>query len=316
MNTVPDNKPSSRHGQTLKAILASVSSSRPWFVARWRDGSAGRRSPRQISGLAALGWFWGLVLLTLLGGAALLEYLGPPAPRTHAGLAAVATEQPALGEATAPGDRPGPIAAATPAESRPGASAGPGSSDETAEDSRRRTPPLTMAEAAATALPASVPPQALFPATEAVPAAAARPGLVTAPDAPAPAPAAAAEDIARVAPEEIRPQTLPASPLEAEDSRAAVPAPRRAATDAAAPEPRLDRVAVPHAPRALQAGGTRSPEATRRAVFPSQAQTDQPAEGSPSLDRRCRSVLVRVQLEEKPTDADRAYLRAGCRSRD
>ncbi|MFC4169298.1 hypothetical protein [Teichococcus aestuarii] len=98
--------------------------------------------------------------------------------------------------------------------------------------------------------------------------------------------------------------TPPGGPLPlAAPEPAAVPPPRpalRAAAPKAAPQaegaPPLLAIAPPPAPPPARAA---TPAAPARAASPA--------------ERRCRSIIVRVQLGEEPSYADRRFLRGGCR---
>jgi hypothetical protein len=77
----------------------------------------------------------------------------------------------------------------------------------------------------------------------------------------------------------------------------------------------------PAPPPPPAAGAKRAPQAAppwRQAAGAdrSAAVTDTPARPAWPLDQRCRDILVRALLGEKPSDASRSYLRAGCGARD
>jgi hypothetical protein len=77
-------------------------------------------------------------------------------------------------------------------------------------------------------------------------------------------------------------------------------------------------LAVPWAVPAPSHQDTPSP-VTRQQVRPPKPRLPRPVSAgtehisSPVVGQRCRSIILRVQLGEEPSDADRVYLRRGCR---
>lgn len=203
---------------------------------------------------------------------------------------------------------PGPAAqagAAIPAEPDPAppvAPPGPPASEATAPEA----PAESSAADAAKPPAAAEPPPALPPAA-----------LPPAADAAEPPAAVAAEPPPAAAPE------LSQVPTQ-ETDLAEPPAPKPAAPDAGPPTPDPAIAAKPpphgtltvtaalpaHAGARRAAGSMATPPAA--AAIPAA----RPAEDRPSLadERRCRDIVLRAQLGKDPSDADKQFLRNGCRS--
>jgi hypothetical protein len=78
-----------------------------------------------------------------------------------------------------------------------------------------------------------------------------------------------------------------------------------------APPPPPPAAGAKRAPQAAPPWRQAAAGADRPAVA-----TDTPARPAWPLDQRCRDILIRALLGEKPSDASRSYLRAGCGARD
>lgn len=115
-------------------------------------------------------------------------------------------------------------------------------------------------------------------------------------------------------------------PVPLEDPLAALPEARElAATPAAAPLPLVapEPAAVPPPGQALRATSPEEDAPPRLALAPpprflpaARAATAAPAVPAQAVSpagQRCRSIIVRVQLGEEPSHADRSFLRGGCR---
>lgn len=215
---------------------------------------------------------------------ALAERAGEPAPPEPDPLA---SPQAVAGPAADPAP---PVAAITVPE--PSASEAPAKPEAPAEQSADAAEP-----------PAAEPP------TSEPAAAIAKP---PAPAADPPAVAATAELPA--APPERGEAPAPETVLADPASKPAAPAP-----DAGPPEPAI--IAKPQQPHGTltvttmppaQAGARRAPPA---AVPQAAALPSRPAEDQPSLadEKRCRTIVFRAQLGKDPSDADKQFLRNGCR---
>lgn len=185
------------------------------------------------------------------------------------------------------------------------------------------------------------------PPGEASPAAAGVPGPAAAAEqahpeaAPPPAAEAAVAGVVETVPEappasaeldEPRPTAAVADlPLEGVSPSAAQDAAPSAVSAAAVPAPGPDALARagPSAPEGAEAPPPPVPAVAAslpvppappqqpRAVRPARAPADYAAAvpaGRPD-ERRCRAIVLRVQLGEDPSDADRQFLRNGCRAR-
>jgi len=225
-----------------------------------------------------------------------VEHSGEPAPP---GPDPVAPRQ-AEADLHAAGPAP-PVAAATvpepPASETPPASEIPAEPEAPAESSADAAPPPAATEQ---------------PATEPSAAVVAEPPAIAAEP-----PAAAAE--------------LPAAPPERSEGPtgetvADPPAPRHAVPDDSPPMPEPAIAAKPPAPppphgtltvtAALPAHGGARRATAPVAVPQAAAPPIRPAEDrpNPADERRCRDIVLRAQLGKDPSDADKQFLRSGCRS--
>ena len=205
---------------------------------------------------------------------------GPPAaPQAVAG--PVADPAPPVAAVTVP-EPPVPEASAVPEL--------PAERSAAAEPPTAAEPPASE-PAAAVAEPAA-------PAVEPPAAAAAEP------------PAAPPERGETPAPETVLADPAPKPAAPAPDAGPPAPEPAIAAKPPAPPQPHgtLTVTTVPPA----QAGARRAPPA---AVPQAAALPSRPAEDQPSLadEKRCRTIVFRAQLGKDPSDADKQFLRNGCR---
>ena len=149
----------------------------------------------------------------------------------------------------------------------------------------------------------------------------------TASEVPAPVaaePAAPAADLPAAA-AALEPPTAPPERGEVpapETEMAEPPAPKPAAPDAGPPAPEPAVAARPPQPHdtltvttALPTGGGARRAAPPAAVPQAVAPPARPAEDRPSLadEKRCRTIVFRAQLGKDPSDADKQFLRNGCR---
>lgn len=172
--------------------------------------------------------------------------------------------------------------------------------------------PEALAESSADAAPP--PAAAEQPATE--------PSAVVVAEPPAVAagpPAAAAAELPAAPPERSEGPTV--------ETAAEPPAPRPAVPDDSPPTPEPAAIAAkPPAPPpphgTLTVTAAPPPHgAARRATTPvavpqAAAPPVRPAEDRPNLanERRCRDIVLKAQLGKDPSDADKQFLRSGCRS--
>lgn len=275
-------------------------------------------------------WPWALAGLGMAASLAFVAWTtlrgGAPAPTVTAtnenrrSMARAEPEAPLVAWIPRRDDAPVPPGTTGPAELAPPAAADPASPEQeqtqapTMPPPSERGPPLApepAARIAATPLPDQPPPPA---ARHAAPA-------VAAPETPGPdVPGPDVPEDSRVSPPGTAVVTVEPRPSAAQDSPEA---PVRAAEPAAARAPEQAVVAslpVPPSPsqplsppaaaisRPADAQGT-----MRRARGNAERVAAAPA--SNSNERRCRVILLRVQVGEDLVDADRQFLHSGCRIR-
>ena len=197
------------------------------------------------------------------------------------------------------------------------------------------TPEPPAFEAAAPEAPAEQSADVAEPPNAAESLAAAEPPATAEPPAPEPSAAVATEPAAPTAelpaapaaePSAVPPERGEAPAPEADLAELPAPRPAPPAPDAAPPAPEPAIAAKPPAPpqphgtltvtTALPAQGGVRRAAPPVAVPQAAAPPARPAEDRPSLadEKRCRTIVFRAQLGKDPSDADKQFLRNGCRS--
>ncbi len=203
-----------------------------------------------------------------------------------------------------------PVASATvPEPPAPEASAEPEAPAESSADAAG--PPAATeppaAEQFATEQPATEPPAAVVAEP---PAIAAEPPVLAAAEPPATPPERSegptVETVAEPpAPKPAAPDASPPTPEPATAGKPPAPPPHGTLTVTAAPPA--------HGGARRAAAPVAVPQAAIPPVRPAE---DRPREDRPNLadERRCRDIVLRAQLGKDPSDADKQFLRSGCRS--